>query len=106
MANPIKGEATLRVGDAEHKLVINWGVLIQVERDCGIPLLLPNLWQHIGFLTSLLRHALQAGGGKLITADQAAEMMAKADDALEVLHAAYLAIMPPVNAKEEPAGNG
>lgn len=111
MANPLKGETTLRVGEVDHRLVINWDVLIQVERDCGLPLLLPNLWQHLGFLTSLLRHALVAGGGRMISSQEAAAMMARSDDVLKVMHATYLAIMPETGSdddagKGEPEGNG
>ena len=106
MANPMKGEAVLRVGEAEHKLLINWGVLIQVERECGLPLLLPNLWQHIGFLVSLLRHAIKAAGGKQISDIEAADIMAKAPDALSVLHDAYLAIMPQAEPGDETSAEG
>jgi hypothetical protein len=101
MANPLKGEASFHDGEVEHKIVINWGVLIEVEDESGVPLLSPDLWRRIGFISSLLRHGLHAAGGRLISRTDAAEMIAKVEGIPDALKKAFNAAMP----KDESEGD-
>jgi len=94
MANPVNGEATFADGERQHKVVVNWGVLIEVEQESGVPLLSPDLFQRLGFLASLLRFGLHAGGGALISRPQAAEMIARIEGAREALKTAFMGAMP------------
>jgi hypothetical protein len=105
MANPVNGEATFADGAVQHKVVVNWGVLIEVEQESGVPLLSPDLFMRIGFLSSLLRFGLHAAGGQLVSRQQAADMIARIDGAREALKTAFMGAMPQDPAEGGPEGN-
>lgn len=94
MANRMKGEATFAHEGAEHTLVINMDVLLQAEDETGVGILEVVGSSRMGWLGSLLRHALHAGGGKLLPRGEAAELIMKSDTARDALKTAFNAAMP------------
>jgi hypothetical protein len=107
MANRMKGEASFAHDGQDYLLRITMDVLLAAEDETGASLIELAATSRIGWLASLLRHALAAGGGKLLPRGEAAELLLKAEGAREMLMKAFVASMPEPEAKgEDDAGNG
>lgn len=94
MANRMKGEASFAHAGETRTLRITMDVLLQAEDETGAGLLELVNSQRVGWLASLLRHALAAAGEPLPSRADAAELLVRAEGAREAVMAAMMAALP------------
>jgi len=95
MAVKLKGEASFSHDGEELKIAVNVAVMMEAEAETGIGLLgMHNGILNLRLTASLLRHGLQAGGGKVIDLAEAAEILMTNEDAHAAVIRAFEGFLP------------
>lgn len=100
MANTLRGEAQFTHDGQHYKLAVDMDVLLNAEDETGVGILELVSFNRLGWLATMLRFALAAGGGKLLSRKEAAELITLSDDARNALKQAFNDAMPQDDAKQ------
>ena len=104
MANPIRGEAQFTHNGQVYTLAVDMDVLLNAEDETGVGILDLVSFTRLGWVATMLRFALAAGGSKLLSRKEAAELITLSDDARDALKRAFNNAMPQDSGKQSAEG--